>query len=153
MSASGPVNRCEACGASVDLSRSPRHCEYCGAPVGLRESVLARALRIETAGDVASILLPQGTLLPAGMVEVYSTSLDNQESVGVHLLEGDSDAASQCRNLGWFTLTGVGPRPRGVPQIQFSLEVSAEGEMRIEVEELGTSNRKSFRGPRLAVTK
>jgi molecular chaperone DnaK len=114
---------------------------------------LARALRIETQGDVASILLPQGTILPGSVVEIYSTSLDNQESVGVHLLEGDSDTASQCRNLGWFTLTGIGPRPKGEPQIQFSLEVSAEGEMKIEVEELGTSNKKSFRGPRLAVIK
>ena len=92
-------------------------------------------------------------MLPASMVETYSTSQDNQVSVGIHLLEGDSDTASQCRNLGWFTLTGIGPRPKAVPQIQFSLEVSAAGEMSIEVEELGTSNRKSFRGPRLAVMK
>jgi molecular chaperone DnaK (HSP70) len=108
---------------------------------------------VETQGDVASILLQQGTVLPASMVEIYSTALDDQVSVGIHLLEGDSDTASQCRNLGWFTLTGIGPRPKAVPQIQFSLEVSAEGEMRIEVEELGTNNQKSFRGPRLAVIK
>jgi molecular chaperone DnaK len=87
------------------------------------------------------------------MVEIFSTSLDNQTSVGIHLLEGDSDTASQCRNLGWFTLTGIGAQPKAVPQIQFSLEVSAEGEMKIEVEELGTDNKKSFRGPRLAVIK
>jgi molecular chaperone DnaK (HSP70) len=153
MSMSDSINRCGGCGASIDLSRAPRYCEYCGAPVRLQESLLARALRIETQGDVASILLPQGTLLPAGLVEIYSTSMDDQTSVGVHLLEGDSDTASQCRNLGWFTLKGIGARPKGVPQIQFSLEVSAEGEIKIEVEELGTSNKKSFRGPRLAIIK
>lgn len=153
MATTGPTIRCEACGASISLSGMPRFCEYCGEPVRLKESILARALRIETQNDVASILLPQGTVLPAGMVEIYSTSLDNQESVGIHLLEGDADAAGKCRNLGWFTLTGVSPRPRGEPQIQFSLEVSAEGEMTLEVEELGTSNRKSFRGPKLAVIK
>jgi molecular chaperone DnaK (HSP70) len=153
MSTSGPITRCGGCGASIYLSRAPRYCEYCGARVGLRESVLARALRIETQGDVASVLLPRGTILPAGMVEIYSTSLDNQESVGIHLLEGDSDTASQCRNLGWFTLSGISPRPKAVPQIQFSLEVSAEGEVKIEVEELGTSNRTSFRGPKLPVSK
>jgi molecular chaperone DnaK len=78
------------------------------------------------------------------MIEIYSTSLDNQVSVGIHLPEGDSETASQRRNLGWFTLTNIGPRPQGMPQIQFSLEVSAEGEMRIEVEELGTNNKKGF---------
>ena len=153
MPASGSVNRCDGCGASIDLSRAPRYCEYCGAPIRLQESVLSRALRIETQGDVASILLPQGTILPGSVVEIYSTSLDNQESVGIHLLEGDSDTAGQCRNLGWFTLKGIGPRPKGEPQIQFSLEVSAEGEMSIEVEELGTGNKRSFRGPKLAVIK
>lgn len=153
MSTSGPPTRCDSCGASIALSDAPRFCEYCGAAVRLEESVLARSLRIETQGDVASILLSRGAALPAGMVEVYSTSQDNQESVGIHLLEGDGETVSECRNLGWFTLTGVSPRPKGVPQIQFSLEVSAEGEMRIEVEELGTSNSRSFRGPRLAVMK
>jgi molecular chaperone DnaK (HSP70) len=153
MSASDLNTHCDGCGASIDRSRPHRYCEYCGTPIRLQESVLARALRIETQSDVASILLPQGTVLPASMVEIYSTSLDEQESVGVHLLEGDSETASRCRNLGWFTLTGIGPRPKGIPQIQFSLEVSAEGEIRIEVEELGTNNKKSFRGPRLAVLK
>ena len=153
MSASGPVIRCDGCGASIRLSPSAQYCEYCGAPVRLQESVLSRALRIETQNDVASILLAQGTVLPASVVEIYSTSLDNQASVGIHLLEGDSETASQCRNLGWFTLTGVSPRPKGGPQIQFSLEVSAEGEVRIDVEELGASNKASFRGPKLAVIK
>ena len=153
MSASGVNARCGGCGAAIDLSRPQRYCEYCGTPVRLGETVLARALRIETQSDVASILLPQGTVLPASMVEIYSTSLDDQVSVGIHLLEGDGDTVSQCRNLGWFTLKGIGPQPKGAPQIQFSLEVSAEGEMKIEVEELGTDNRKSFRGPRLAVIK
>jgi molecular chaperone DnaK (HSP70) len=153
MTTSGPTTRCEACGASVALSGAQRFCEYCGAPVRLKESVLARALRIETQGDVASILLPQGTVLPAGMVEIYSTSQDNQEGVGIHLLEGDGETVGLCRNLGWFTLNGISPRPRGVPQIQFSLYVSAEGELSIEVEELGTGNRKTIHGPRLAVMK
>ena len=153
MSASGQTTRCEGCGATIGLSRSLQACEYCGAALGLRGSVLLRALRIETQNNVASILLPQGTVLPASLVEIYSTSLDNQESVGVHLLEGDSETASECRNLGWFTLKGIGPRPKGVPQIQFSLEVSAEGDVKIEVEELGTDNRTSFRGPKLPVTK
>ena len=132
MSASGQMTRCDGCGASIRLSGSTQFCEYCGAVVGPRESVLLRALRIETQNGVASILLPQGTVLPASMAEIYSTALDNQESVGIHLLEGNSDTASQCRNLGWFTLSGISPRPKGVPQIQFSLEVSAEGELRLD---------------------
>ncbi|HZT61479.1 MAG TPA: Hsp70 family protein [Pyrinomonadaceae bacterium] len=144
---------CQSCGAVADLSRAPQTCEFCGAPIRPNQAALARALRIETAGGVASILLPQWTLLPASFVETYSTAEDNQTAVGVHLLEGDADTVGGCRSLGWFTLSGISPRPRGVPQIQFTLEVAADGAMEISVEELETNNRKTFRGPKLPVMK
>ena len=102
---------------------------------------------------MASILLPSGTALPASFSEIYSTAQDNQDGVGVHLLEGDAETVAECRSLGWFTLTGLGARPKGVPQIQFTVEVSAEGETKIDVEDLDTGSRKSFRGPRLPVMK
>ena len=147
------IVHCESCGAAVNQARAPQACEYCGSPVRSGQAALARALRIETSGGVASILLPEGTALPASVAEVYSTAEDDQSAVGVHLLEGDADTASQCRSLGWFTLSGLGARPKGMPQIQFTLEVSAEGEMKIDVEDLDTGSRKSFRGPRLPVRK
>lgn len=147
------IVHCETCGATVKLGGAAQTCEYCGSPVRAGQTVLARALRIETAGGVASILLSRGTALPASLVEVYSTAQDNQDSVGVHLLEGDAETVVECRSLGWFTLTGLGARPRGVPQIQFTVEVSAEGETKIDVEDLDTGKRKTFRGPRLAVLK
>jgi molecular chaperone DnaK (HSP70) len=147
------IVHCETCGAAVKLGGTQQTCEYCGSPVRAGQTALARALRIETAGGVASILLPRGTALPASYGEVYSTATDNQDGVGIHLLEGDADAVGECRSLGWFTMTGLGARPKGVPQIQFTVEVSAEGETKIEVEDLETGNRKSFRGPRLPVMK
>ena len=127
MSASGLSSRCGGCGAAIDWSRAQRYCEYCGTPIRLQETVLARALRIETQGDVASILLPQWTVLPASMVEIYSTSLDNQVSVGIHLLEGDSETAGQCSSLGWFTLKGIGPQPKAVPRFSFRLRCRRKG--------------------------
>ena len=147
------IVHCEACGAVADLSRASQTCEYCGALIHPAQTALARALRIETAGGVASILLPQWTILPASVVEIYSTAEDNQTAVGVHLLEGDADMVSGCRSLGWFTLSDISPRPKGVPQIQFTLEVAADGAMEINVEELETKNRKTFRGPKLPTMK
>lgn len=147
------IVHCETCGAGVKLGGAQQTCEYCGSPVRAGQTLLARALRIETAGGVASIVLPLGTALPASYGEVYTTAQDNQNSVGIHLLEGDADAVGECRSLGWFTMTGLGSRPKGVPQIQFTVEVSAEGETKIDVEDLETGSRKSFRGPRLPVMK
>src|SRR5438477_9263222 len=120
MSVSNRIDQCRGCGAPFDSSRSSGNCSYCGLPV-LQESVLTRSLRIETAGNVASILLPKGTPLPASMVEVFSTAADNQERVGIHLLEGESEASGQCRTLGTFALTGIRPQPRAKPEIQFSI--------------------------------
>jgi molecular chaperone DnaK (HSP70) len=147
------IVHCESCGAAVELGRAPQTCGFCGTPIRPKQAALARALRIETAGGVASILLPQWTVLPASVSEIYSTAEDNQTAVGVHLLEGDADTVSGCRSLGWFTLSGISPRPRGVPQIQFMLEVAADGALEISVEELETSNRKTFHGPKLPVMK
>ena len=147
------IVHCETCGATVKLGGAQQTCEYCGSPIRAGQTVLARALRIETAGSVASILLARGTALPASFMEVYTTATDNQDGVGIHLLEGDAETVGECRSLGWFTMKGLGARPRGVPQIQFTVEVSAEGETKIDVEDLGTGNRNSFRGPRLPVMK
>jgi molecular chaperone DnaK (HSP70) len=147
------IIHCETCGAAIEMDRAPQTCEYCGSPIRAGQTVLARALRIETAGGVASILLARGTALPAGYVETYSTATENQDRIGIHLLEGDAETVGGCRSLGWFTMTGLGARPKGVPQIQFTVEVSADGETKIDVEDLDTGNRKSFRGPRLPVMK
>lgn len=108
--------------------------------------MLARSLRIETVGDTATILIPQGTELPTSMAEVFSTAFDGQSTVEIHLLEGDSESVSQNRHIGRFQLSGLRPQPRAVPQIQFVLRVSAEGALVIEAEEVGTENRRVFQG-------
>jgi molecular chaperone DnaK len=115
------------------------------------ESILAESLRIETVNDVATPLIPKGTALPASVVETFTTAVDNQPVVAIHLLEGDHERTERCRNLGRFELGGISPQAKGVPQIRFSLEVSSDGRMNIEVQELGRDNNKTIEGPNLRV--
>jgi len=79
-------------------------------------------------------------------VELFSTAADGQSAVAIHLVEGENEQASQNRHIGRFELSGLRTQPSGVPQIQFMLRLSAEGELVIEAEELGTQNRKTYRG-------
>jgi len=138
--------KCANCGATLDSNHPSAACAYCGAARSGNAPVLARSLRIETAGEKATILIPQGTELPASMAEVFSTAFDGQSTVEIHLLEGDSDSVSQNRHIGRFQLAGLRPQPRAVPQIQFVLRISAEGALVIEAEEVGTENRRVFKG-------
>lgn len=138
--------RCANCGAQLDTENPLAACAVCGAVKGRAVPLLVRSLRIETAGDAATILLPRGTELPASVAEIFSTFEDGQSSIGIHLVEGENERASQNRHLGRFILSGLRAQPRAVPQIQFMLKVSAEGELVIEAEELGTENRMTYKG-------
>jgi molecular chaperone DnaK (HSP70) len=73
--------------------------------------VLAGALRIETLNEVATVMIPQWSALPSARIDVFSTGLENQEAVSVHLLQGDSDHLSQNREVGLFTFDGILPAP------------------------------------------
>jgi molecular chaperone DnaK (HSP70) len=138
--------RCANCGAPPDADNPLTPCAYCGGVRRRDAPLLARSLRIETAGDEATILVPQGTALPTSVAEVFSTAIDGQSAVAIHLVEGENERASQNRHIGNFQLSGLRPQPRKVPQIQFVLRVSAEGELLIEAEELGTENRRTYKG-------
>jgi molecular chaperone DnaK (HSP70) len=82
----------------------------------------------------------------SNVAEVFSTATDAQSTVAIHLLEGEDERVSRNRHIGRFQLSGLRAQPRGVPQIQFVLRISAEGELVIEAEELGTENRRTYKG-------
>ena len=106
--------------------------------------VLAESLRIETINDVASILIPKWTALPARVTEVFSTGLDNQNSVSVHIVQGESDHISENRNIGNFTFDGIPPAPRAKPRIQFTFEVKSSGLLIVKALNLETQKEQIF---------
>src|SRR5690349_4220856 len=107
---------CANCGALLDPGDPFAACPNCGAVRRREAPKLAHSLRIETAGDAATVLLAQGTELPASVSEIFSTSENGQSSVAIHLVEGENEMASQNRHLGRFQLDGLRAQPRGVPR-------------------------------------
>src|SRR4030081_3091216 len=84
-------------------------------------------LAIETLGGVATPMIPRNTTIPTRKTETFSTAADSQTSVEVHVLQGERPMAAQNRTLGKFHLTGIPPAPRGVPQIEVTFDIDANG--------------------------
>lgn len=95
-------------------------------------------LSIETQGGVATPMIPRNTTIPTRKTEMFSTAADNQPSVEVHVLQGERPMASQNRTLGKFHLTGIPPAPRGVPQIDVTFDVDANGILNVSAKDLAT---------------
>jgi molecular chaperone DnaK len=95
-------------------------------------------LAIETQGGVATPMIPRNTTIPTKKTETFSTAADNQTSVEVHVLQGERPLASQDRTLGKFQLTGIPPAPRGVPQIQVTFDIDANGILNVNAKDLAT---------------
>src|SRR5690606_24982878 len=85
------------------------------------------SLGIETLGGVTTVLIPRNTTIPARKSEIFSTATDNQTSVEVHVLQGERQFARDNRSLGRFHLVGLPSAPRGVPQIEVSFDIDANG--------------------------
>src|SRR5688572_9009651 len=85
------------------------------------------SLGIETLGGVATVLIPRNTTIPAKKSEIFSTATDNQTSVEVHVLQGERSMARDNRTLGRFHLTGLPPAPRGLPQVEVTFDIDANG--------------------------
>ena len=85
------------------------------------------SLGIETLGGVATVLIPRNTTIPTKKSEIFSTAADNQTSVEVHVLQGERSMARDNRTLGRFHLTGLPPAPRGLPQIEVTFDIDANG--------------------------
>src|SRR5687767_8016920 len=85
------------------------------------------SLGIETLGGVATVLIPRNTTIPTKKSEIFSTATDNQTSVEVHVLQGERSMAKDNRTLGRFHLTGLPPAPRGLPQVEVTFDIDANG--------------------------
>jgi molecular chaperone DnaK len=95
-------------------------------------------LSIETQGGVATPMIPRNTTIPTRKTETFSTAADNQTSVEVHVLQGERPLARDNRTLGKFQLTGIPPAPRGVPQIEVTFDIDANGILNVSAKDLAT---------------
>ena len=95
-------------------------------------------LSIETQGGVATPMIQRNTTIPIRKTETFSTAADNQSSVEVHVLQGERPMASQNRTLGKFQLTGIPPAPRGVPQIEVTFDIDANGILNVNAKDMAT---------------
>jgi len=95
-------------------------------------------LSIETMGGVSTPMIPRNTTIPTRKSETFSTASDNQTSVEVHVLQGERPMASQNRTLGKFHLTGIPPAPRGVPQIDVTFDIDANGILNVTAKDQAT---------------
>ncbi len=94
---------------------------------------------VETAGGVFTVLIPKGTTIPTRKSEIFSTSVDNQPVVPVHVLQGLREMADDNKSLARLSLTDIPPAPRGVPQIKVSFDINADGILAVSAQDLGTN--------------
>ena len=95
-------------------------------------------LAIETAGGVATPMIPRNTTIPTSKSQIFSTYADNQTAVDVHVVQGERPLASDNKSLGKFTLSGIAPAPRGVPQIEVTFDLDANGILTVTAVDKGT---------------
>src|SRR6476619_3895159 len=95
-------------------------------------------LGIETKGGVMTKLIERNTTIPTKKSEIFSTADDNQPSVEVHVIQGEREMAAYNKSLGKFQLTGIPPAPRGVPQIEVTFDIDADGILNVQAKDLGT---------------
>jgi molecular chaperone DnaK len=98
------------------------------------------SLGIETMGGVFTKLIERNTTIPTNKSQIFSTAADGQTSVEVHVLQGEREMAQYNKTLGRFNLTGIAPAPRGVPQIEVTFDIDANGIVKVSAKDLGTGN-------------
>jgi molecular chaperone DnaK len=103
------------------------------------------SLGIETLGEVFTKVIERNTTIPTSKTQVFSTATDGQTSVEVHALQGERAMARDNKSLGRFELTGIPPAPRGVPQIEVSFEIDADGILQVAARDKGTGREQSIR--------
>jgi hypothetical protein len=106
--------------------------------------IIPHAIGIETLGGVFTKLIPEGTQLPHRFSEIFSTATDNQTSVEVHVLAGIRPLAQQNLSLGKFHLVGIPPAPRGMPQIEVTFDIDADGILNVSALDKGTGRRQKL---------
>jgi molecular chaperone DnaK len=103
------------------------------------------SLGVETQGGIMTKVIPRNTTVPTRKSEVFSTTEDNQNLVRIQVLQGERDLAADNQTLGRFELVGIPPAPRGVPQIEVSFDIDADGILNVSAKELGTGRAQQIR--------
>lgn len=136
-------------GKDISQTWHPEDCTARGAAVqagvlngDVKDTLLLEAtthsLGVETAGGVCTKLIKRNTAYPAMAKQSFSTSADNQTTVDVHLLEGESEKAKENETLGWFQITGIPAAAKGVPNVEITIDIDANGIVRVLAEDTGT---------------
>jgi len=103
------------------------------------------SLGIETLGGVTTVLIPRNTTIPTKKSEIFSTAEDSQTTVEIHVLQGERDMAINNRTIGRFQLTGIPPAPRGMPQIEVTFDIDANGILHVQAKDKATGKEQKIR--------